>query len=53
MYAKALSGYVRHLQFQISAPPENTATELIGFGIFGDLKQETPQAGQLPTLQGR
>lgn len=53
MYGKGLSGFVRHLQFQITAPPENTATELIGFGIFGDLKQETGQAGQLPQLQGR
>jgi hypothetical protein len=53
MAAKALSAYVLHLQFQISAPAENTATELLGFGIFGDYKQEIESAGQLPQLQGR
>jgi len=50
---KKLSAYVRHMQFQISAKAENTATELLGFSIFGDLKQESPQAGPAPVLQGR
>jgi hypothetical protein len=47
------SGFVRHMQFQLSAPAENKATELIGFGIFGDLKQESESAGAIPALQGR
>jgi hypothetical protein len=51
--AKGLSAYLLHLQFQISAPAENTATELIGFGIFGDYKQEVQTAGAIPQLQGR
>jgi hypothetical protein len=51
--AKGLSGFVRHLQFQISAPAENTATELIGFCIFGDEKQEVETPGQIPQIQGR
>lgn len=50
---KKLSSYVKHLQFQISAQAENTATELIGFCIFGDQEQETAQAGQIPQIQGR
>ena len=50
---KRLSGLVRHMQFQISAPAENTATELIGFGIFGDQKSEAEASGQLPQLQGK
>jgi hypothetical protein len=57
MYGKStagsLSGFVRHLQFQISAVSQNAATELIGFGIFGDLKQEAAAPGQIPQLQGR
>ena len=53
MMAKGLSGFVQNLQFQLVAPAENTALELLGFGIFGDMKQETEQAGQLPQLQGR
>lgn len=52
-YAKGLSGFVQNIQFQLSAKAENTATELIGFGIYGDMKQETSAAGQLPQLQGR
>ena len=51
--AKGLSGFVRHLQFQVSAPSENTATELIGFCIFGDEKQEVETPGQIPQIQGR
>lgn len=50
---KNLSAYVRHLQFELSAPNENKATELIGFCIFGDEKSETGQPGQLPQLQGK
>jgi hypothetical protein len=50
---KNLSAYVRHLQFQLSAPAENTATELIGWCIFGDEKSETGQPGQIPQLQGK
>jgi hypothetical protein len=50
---KALSAFVRHLQFQIVAASENTATELIGFGIFGDQKSEAEQAGPIPQIQGR
>ena len=49
----SLSAFVRHLQFQLVAPAENKATELIGFGIFGDLKQESAGAGAIPQLQGR
>lgn len=48
-----LSSFVTDLQFQLSAPAENQATELIGFGIFGDIKGETAGAGAAPQLQGR
>jgi len=50
---KRVSSYLRHMQFQISAPAENAPTELIGFGIFGDQKQESEAPGQLPQLQGK
>jgi hypothetical protein len=53
MFAKALSAFVVNLQFQVSAPAENTATEMLGFAIFGDQKQEVEQAAPLPQLQGR
>lgn len=52
LMAKGLSAYLLHLQFRITAPAENTATELIGMGIFGDEKGEAMQ-GRLPELQGR
>ena len=48
-----ISAFVQNLQLQLQAPAENLATELIGFGLFGDLKQETEQAGQIPQIQGR
>lgn len=51
LLAKGLSGLVRHIQVQVSAKPENAATELIGFGIFGDEKSEGQ--GKLPEVQGR
>lgn len=51
--ASRVSGYVRHMQVQISAPAENTATEIIGFGIFGDQKMESESSGQVPQLQGK
>jgi hypothetical protein len=51
--AKGISALVRHIQFQLSAPSENLATELIGFGIFGDYSQEVETPGQIPQLQGR
>jgi hypothetical protein len=53
MSAKGLSAFVLHLQFQISAPAENAATELLGWGIFGDYKAEVESAGAAPQLQGR
>jgi hypothetical protein len=48
-----ISGFAQNLQFLLAAPAENTALELIGFGIYGDLKQEVGTAGQLPQIQGR
>jgi hypothetical protein len=48
-----MSGFAQNLQFLLAAPAENTALELIGFGIYGDLKQEVGTAGQLPQIQGR
>ena len=48
-----ISGFTQNLQFLLAAPAENTALELIGFGIYGDLKQEVGTAGQLPQIQGR
>jgi hypothetical protein len=50
---KSLSAYLLHLQFQLAAPAENAATELLGWGIFGDYKSEATQAGPLPQLQGK
>ena len=50
---KGLSAFIRHLQFQIAAPAENKATELIGFCLFGDEKQEVETPGQIPQIQGR
>ena len=51
--AKGLSAFVLHLQFQLVAPAENAATELLGWGIFGDEKQESEAPGKIPELQGR
>jgi hypothetical protein len=53
LYGRGLSAMVQNLQFLLAAPAENTALELIGFGIYGDLKQEVGTAGQLPQIQGR
>ena len=53
LMGKALSAFVRHFQFKVTAPAENEATEMIGFGIFGDEKQESEAPGQVPQLQGR
>jgi hypothetical protein len=50
---KGLSSFVKHFQFQISAPSQNAATELLGFCIFGDQKQETSGAAPIPQIQGR
>ena len=50
---RRISGYLLHMQFQISAPAENTATELIGMGIFGNYSQEAEAPGQIPQVQGR
>lgn len=50
---RRVSGFLRHMQFQITAPAENQPTELIGFGIFGDLSQEAEAPGPIPQLQGR
>ncbi len=53
LLAKGLSAFVQNLQFKLSAPAENTATELIGFGIYGDMKQEVETPGVIPQIQGR
>ena len=50
---KALSAFVRHFQFRVIAAAENQPTELLGFGIFGDMKQEQETAGAIPQIQGR
>jgi hypothetical protein len=48
-----LSAMVKHFQFQLSAANENTATELLGFAVFGDQKQEVESSGAIPQIQGR